>query len=82
MRVRTLSLPTLSRIVPERKGRPTSRDATCDEANLICLAEQETHRGSLAAIYLAIAVGGLVVTVAWITLLLYGAWRFIDWIVA
>jgi hypothetical protein len=59
-----------------------SRDATCDEANSICLAEQETHRESPAAIYVALAVGGLVVTVAWITLLLYGAWRFIDWIAA
>jgi hypothetical protein len=82
MRVRTLSHPTLSRIIPERKERLMSQDAVCDEANLIGPAEQETHRGSPAPIYIAFAVGGLVVTVSWITLLLYGAWRFIDWIAA
>ena len=30
----------------------------------------------------ALAVGGLVVTVVWITLLLYGTWRVINWIAA
>ena len=78
MRVRTVSRPTLS----ERKDRRIAQDAACDEAYLIGLAEQETHRGSPAPIYVAFAVSGLVVTVTWITLLLYGAWRFIDWIAA
>ena len=59
-----------------------SRAAAGREANLIGQAEQETHRESLAPIYLAFAAGALVVTVAWITLLLYGAWRFIAWIAA
>jgi hypothetical protein len=58
---------------PRAKREANVARRYCDEANLICLAEQETHRESLAAIYLAIAVGGLVVTVTWITLLLYGA---------
>jgi hypothetical protein len=81
MRVGNLSRPTLNWIIPERKERLISQAVACYEANLIDLAEQETHRGSPAPIYVAFAVGGFV-TVAWITLLLYGAWRFIDWIAA
>ena len=84
MRVRTLSLPTLSWNNNNRKRKETlmSRDAACHEANLTGLAEQETHRKSPAPIYIAFAVGALVMTVAWITLLLYGASRFIAWIAA
>jgi len=77
-----VSAHTLNRIIPERKVRLMSQDAACDGTNLIGLAAQETYRGSPAAIYVAVAVGGLVVTVAWVALLLYGAWRFIDWIAA
>jgi hypothetical protein len=83
MRVRTWSLrPTSSSIIPERKERLITQNAACDEANFIGLVEQETHRDSPAPIHVAFAMGALGVTAAWITLLLYGAWRFIDWIAA
>ena len=72
----------MSRIIPKRKGTLMSRDAACHEANLNGLAEQEIHRESSTPVHVAFAVGAVVVTVAWITLLLYGAWRFIAWIAA
>ena len=83
MRVRTLSLTHLELNHvhhPKAKGDAVARRGL--EANLIGIAEQETYRESPAPIYVAFAVGALVVTVAWITLLLYGAWRFIAWIAA
>ena len=82
MRVRTLSLTHLELNHPKAKRGADMRDAACPEANLIGVAEQETHRKSPAPIYAVIKVGALVVTVAWITLLLYGASRFIAWIAA
>ena len=72
----------MSRIIAKRKETLMPRDAACHEANLIGLAEQETHRESPTPVHIAFAVGTVVVTVAWITLLLYGAWRFIAWIAA
>jgi len=81
MRVRTLSL-TLELNHPKAKRDVDVRDAACPEANLIGLADQETHKKSPAPTYAAFKVGALVVTVAWITLLLYGASRFIAWIAA
>ena len=82
MRVRTFSLThlELNHHHPKAKGDAVARRGL--EANLIGIAEQETHKKSPAPIYVAFAVGALVVTVAWITLLLYGAWRFIGWIAA
>ena len=80
MPVRTLSLTHLELDHPKAKGdADVARRGL--EANVIGIAEQETHKKSPAPIYVAFAVGGFV-TVAWITLLLYGAWKFIDWIAA
>ena len=81
MPVRSLSFTHLELDHPKAKGdADVARRGL--KANLIGIAEQETHKKSPAPIYVAFAVGALVVTVAWITLLLYGAWRFIAWIAA
>ena len=42
----------------------------------------ENREAAMEVLSGALVVGGLIVTVAWITLLLYGAWRFFDWIEA
>ena len=66
----------------EQLHQTERHDAACHDPSFIGPAEQETERGPAALIGVALAVGGLIVTVAWTTLLLYGAWQIIGWIAA